>query len=455
LGSGNSISTNGVYQLSTNTNLGIQLGYNYRHKYWADFSGAFVNSTKLPENNRTAFSPTASLSWLISSENFLAGSKVIDRLKLSASAGILNTDLDINNYYLYENVYSLQSWFGWRDGMTSSSNQAFKSTNGVNPNLTFVKRKEFNASIEGSFFKRLISIEATYFIMQMEGFPTRRFTQYPGYFSDFAPYVNYNSNRYNGFDVLLNLYKEIGEIELNLGMTATYADSKVTKRDELYQDSYQNRTGKPVDAIFGLVSAGFFTEPSDITNNPVQAFGEVKPGDIKYIDQNEDDIIDSKDEVKIGRWISPYSFGLNFSVSYKNFSLFAQGTGSMGGNGVKTSDYYWADENNKYSEVVRERWTDATRNTAKFPRLSSLKNDNNFRYSDFWLYSTTRFDITQVQLTYNLPKNILKKTFVKELGIYIYGYNLYTFAKNKDIMDMVIGGQPYYRYINLGIRANF
>ena len=74
LASGTSITRNRVWQPSTNANLGLQLGYNFEHKYWFDFSGAFVNSTKLPEGNRTAFSPTIGLGWLISAEDFLAGS---------------------------------------------------------------------------------------------------------------------------------------------------------------------------------------------------------------------------------------------------------------------------------------------------------------------------------------------------------------------------------------------
>ncbi|NCU03768.1 MAG: SusC/RagA family TonB-linked outer membrane protein, partial [Chitinophagaceae bacterium] len=100
LGFTSSVSVNDVYQPITNSHVGLQVGYNYKHKYWVDFSGAYVNSTKLPEGNRAAFSPTFSLGWLLSSEKFLARSKAVNHLKLSASGGILNTDLDISGYYL-------------------------------------------------------------------------------------------------------------------------------------------------------------------------------------------------------------------------------------------------------------------------------------------------------------------------------------------------------------------
>jgi hypothetical protein len=453
LASGTSITMNGVYQASTNTNLGLQLGYNYKHRYWLDFSSAVVSSTKLPEGNRVGFSPTLSLGWLMSSENFLSGSTVVNHLKLSASAGIVNTDRSIGEYYLYDNIYTKDAWFSWDDA--SYSNQATTSLHGANPDLSFVKRKEFNVGIEGAFFNRLLWLETTFFLMRMDGLPTQRFSQYPNYFGTLVPYTNYNSNQFTGTDVMLNFNKKIGEVEFNLGIIATYINTKVIKHDELFADSYQNRVGKPADAIFGLVNNGFFMDENDIANNPLQAFGEVRPGDIKYVDQNGDNIINERDEVEIGQWNSPFNYGLNFSTSYKNFTVYLRGTGSVGGNGMKNIDYYWVQGDDKYSVVVLDRWTEDTRNTATYPRLSSQENRNNFRSSDFWIYKTDRFDLDKVQVTYDLPKNLLEKTFIKELGVYVMGIRIFTFSKNKDIMDLITWDSPVERYYVLGIRANF
>nr|MDH4461502.1 carboxypeptidase-like regulatory domain-containing protein [Flectobacillus sp.] len=106
-----------VYHRTSNANLGFLATYNFDHKYYADFSAAYAVSAKLPEANRAALSPSLSLGWRISQENFLKNSKVVDDLKLTASASILNTDLDINDYYLYQGIYSnLGDWYGWKDG---------------------------------------------------------------------------------------------------------------------------------------------------------------------------------------------------------------------------------------------------------------------------------------------------------------------------------------------------
>ncbi|MES2775679.1 MAG: SusC/RagA family TonB-linked outer membrane protein [Bacteroidota bacterium] len=448
------VAVNDVYQRITNSHLGLQLAYSFKQKFSADFSSAYVNSTKLPTGNRTAFSPTLSLGWLISNEAFLARTKAINYLKLSASAGILNTDLDISQYYLYDNIYTRQGSFTWNDGV-QGQNQATTSSFGASPNLTFPKRKEINVGLEGAFFNNLLTVQATFFKQKMEGLATQRFSLYPNYFSTFIPYTNYNSQQRSGFDLMLNVNKNFGDLQVSLGTTATYSTSKVTQRDELFVDAYQNRAGKPVDAIFGLVSSGLFQSAADITNSPRQLFSEVRPGDVKYVDQNKDNVIDSRDEVMIGRFVAPFTYGLNLRLTYKRIDLFILGTGTQGGYGITNNNYYWVSGDLKYSEVVRNRWTPTTAATATYPRLSSQQSANNFRSSSFWLFKSDRFNLNKVQLSYSLSPSVVRKTLFKDLGIYIAGSNLFTFSENRDILDLSIASTPQFRNYIAGIRARF
>lgn len=451
----------GDFQYRTNANMGLQLAYNYDHKYYADFSGAVVNSTKYAANKRVAFSPTLSLGWLLSEENFLKESKVVDRLKLTASAGIINTDLDIpvNSYYLYDAVYSSTAYFSWSDG--TYTNQASTISRGENLNLTYAKRKEINFGLEGSLFKKKLDFVATAFFIKKDGIPIQSTTLYPSYFvtyypvTSFIPYTNFGANHYQGVDFQLNFHEKVGNVNLTIGGAGTYVTTKALKVDELYADQYRNRAGKPTDAIFGMQSQGLFADQNDINTHATQKFGTVQPGNIKYKDQNGDGVIDGRDEVMIGRWGSPLTCGLHVTAQWKDFTLFVLGTGSFGGTGVKNNGYYWVSGSSKYSAVVRNSWTDATKNTADYPRLTTLSGSNDFQYSDFWTYSTNRINISKVQLTYIFPEKILKESFVKGLNVYVSGSDLLTIAKNRSVMELNIGSTPQTRFYNFGIRAEF
>lgn len=453
-----------VYHRITNANLGLMVNYNYANKYFVDLGASEVHSARLAEGNRNAFSPSATLGWKLKNENFLANASDVDELTLSASGSILNTDMDISNYYMYESNYNQAggAWWGWYDG---ASERSTNSVRGANKDLTFIKRKEFSVNASTSLFKNTVSANASFFINSMEGLIIRPATIYPSYFStyypeaSFIPYANFNNNKRTGFDVNVNLKKRIGAVDFNLGVAATYYSSEATKRDENYQYDYQNRTGKQIDGVWGLQTLGFFADAQDVSNSPAQKFGGIiKPGDLKYVDQNNDNVIDEKDEVYLGRggWYgAPLTLGVNLTAKYKGFTFFALGTGGYGAVAMKNSTYYWVYGNGKYSENVRGRWTEATKETATYPRLTTLTGANNFRNSDFWLYKTDRFNLAKVQISYDLPKSMLENGILKEVSAYISGSNLLTVSKQREVLELNTTSAPQARFYNVGVKVVF
>lgn len=456
-----------VYHRPSNANLGLQLSYNYENKYFVDFGAAAVHSAKLAEGHRNALSPSLTLGWKLKNEGFLANSSVVDELTLSASGSVLNTDLDITttngDYYLYDTNYNQANgaWWGWYDGASE------RSTNSVrweNKDLTFVKRKEFSVNAKTALWKNVITADASFFVNSMEGLIIQPSTIYPSYFStgypsaSFLPYVNFNNNKRIGFDFNINLNKHMGDVDFSLGLSATYVKTEATRRDEYFSEAYRYRKGHSIDGVWGLKSLGFFKDAAEITSSPEQKFGgAVKPGDLKYKDQNGDNVIDEKDEIFLGKggWYgAPLTTGVNITVKYKNFSLFALGTGSFGAIAMKSSSYYWISGDTKYSEVVRNRWTEATKETATYPRLTTKSETNNFRNSDFWLYKTDRFNLAKVQLTYDFPKSLLQNFVIHEISTYISGSNLLTVSKQRKVLDLSTG-TPQSRFYNIGFKLVF
>ena len=451
------------YHRTSNANIGVYLGYDYQDKYFVNFSEAVVHSAKLPEGNRQAYSPTFSLGWRLSEEDFLNQSEVVDELKFTVSAGILHTDIDIDDYFLYQSIYTQTdgAWFNWRDGALSQSTD---SRRGENNDLTFAKRKEINLGVEASLFDEKFQIQGSFFANEISGGVIQADILYPSHFvtywpnSSFIPYVNYNEDERIGFDFNINWKEQFGQVETTLGLVGTYYKTTATKRAEMFEDAYQNRKGNPMDAIWGLENDGFFSSIEEIENSPTQSFGQVAPGDIKYKDQNNDGIIDTQDEVylaKGGRFGSPLTLGVNFTAKWKDFTFFALGVGRFGAHAMKNSSYFWMDAEDKYSIIARDRWTPETSETASYPRLTTTNSNNNFRSSDFWLYSTDRFDLAKVQISYNLPNTLFAKSFVNELGVYISGSNLLTVSSNREVLELNVGETPQNRFFNLGVKAIF
>ena len=453
LGYGNRYKVQGDFQGNKNVNLGLRLGYSYRNMYLVDFSSAYVSSVKLPDGNRSKISPSLGLAWVISSEEFMSAVSAIDYLKLRITGGIMNSDAGIDGFYYYDNVYTRSGSYSWYEGTWSNSGTI--SSYGGNSQLFFEKRKELNLGFEGLFFDRMIGVDVNIFTSAYSDQITRPQTKYPSFYTNYIPYENFDENDYMGAELGLSFNRSFGDLVLTIGANGLYSDSDVKKRDEIYANQYQYRTGRPVDAIFGLVADGFFMNQADIASHELQAFGNVKSGDIKYVDQNNDGIIDPNDEVQIGRSQAPFAYGLNLKISYKNFTLFAMGTGRMGADSYITGNYYWVDGNDKYTEFVRNRWTEATKTTATFPRLSSLANSNNFRNSTFWLYRDNYFTLDRMQLTYDMPETITQMLRMKKLSFFVDGSWLMTISKHKEMRELSVGSEPYYRSFSLGVKTVF
>ena len=465
LGYYNSTSRNNVIQSDIDSHFGLQVAYDFKKKLFVDFSASYIHSIKLAEGNRGGLSPTIGVGYILSEDSFLEDNNIINFLKLKASAGVIKSDMGIGEYYLYDSNYSEGNNFTWADGV---SNRRQNVSQGENLDLGFEERVDLNIGFE-SYLLNSLWLEFNYFKSELDKQVTFLNDQYPSFYNTFRPYNNFNKNTYNGFEVGVDYRKSFNDVTISVGANVMYSQTEASKRSETNEFDYQNRVGKELSSIFGLVDQGFYSESDfdvDVEGNytlkaglPVPNFGAVQPGDLKYADQNNDNVIDNNDRVAIGQSSSPLSYGVNLNVNYKAFNLFILGTGQSGADGNKLNDsfndYYGVNGNDKYSEVVLGRWTPETANTATFPRLSSLENQNNFRDSSFWIYDNSFFNINRAQLTYEFSDGLCEKIGMDGFSINLQGTNLLEISKNKDIRQLRIGSAPLTRSYTLGIRAAF
>lgn len=454
-------SSEGGYHRPSNVNAGLRLDYNYRHRYYADLTGAFVHSSKLPEGRRNAFSPAVSIAWRLSNEDFMGGSRTwLDDIKIMGSYANLHQDIDISDWYLYMADYQFSpssGWFQWADGTVGGSTSTSKR--GSNDRLSFITRKEFRFGLDASLFDGLLYLNANWFNQTTNGLLTQgSSTLYPSFYNsgtgNFLPYINYNRDERTGVDYTFNIKKEFGDWKFSLGLTGMYFDSKAKLRDEVWEEDYLYRQGHALDASWGYICEGFFQSEEEIASSPKQSFGgTVRPGDLKYRDINGDDVIDSKDQVDLGKmgWSSsPYVYGLNLTAQYRKFTLYLSGTGVSGSKFYKNDSYYWLRGTSKYSEMALGRWTPETAATASFPRLTTENGDNNYQNSTFWIAKGDCFRLDNLQLTYDITPG---KGFIHGISVYAGAYNLFTISKEREHLERSLYG-PQFRTIYIGCKLN-
>ena len=477
--------SSGEYHRYANANLGLQAGYDYMGRYFADFSMAAVHSARLPKGNREALSPSFTLGWNISKEGFMKNVKAVDNLLVSASYSNLSEDADVymgnnsNNYqyfFIYEALWkTADGSFAWNEGVKT---QRTYSTAGNNPVLGFIHRKEFSVNVRGSFLNKLITTDISFFNTDMSDYIIQNPTTFPSHLqnglsgSTFKSAINNDIQNRKGIDFSITAQKQFGQVHATLGVVGTYLYTKYSKYDEIVEDDYQKKEGSPVDGLWGYNCVGFYTDDDfdiSITEDGMLKYdlkkglavpsigGTIRPGDLKYEDMNHDNIINNKDMIclgKSGTFGAPFSMGVNLTLKYKGFTLFMLGDAQIGASGMKnTSSYYYMSGADKYSVNAYGRWTPETAETATHPRLTTKSSPHNAAASSFWFYRKNYFKLDKVQLTYDFPEKMLKGKIVNALSVYLNGSNLITFSPNHWLMETSVGYAPQTRFYNLGVKV--
>src|SRR5690606_13186385 len=201
------------------------------------------------------------------------------------------------------------------------------------------------------------------------------------------------------------------EFKYNLSFNLSDVVNRVVDMKGINQtELLANREGYAIKSIFGYQTAGLFQTAEEVAGHATQ-FGDVQPGDLKYIDQNGDKLINESDKVIIGSTVPRFTYALNSSFSYKglDLNLFFQGVGNaygfLYGAGIMPFRVQGA-IGGTIREENKDRWTPETPD-AKFPRLA-FGASNNEQNSEFWLRNAAYLRLKNVQLGYSLPQTVLQ-----------------------------------------------
>src|SRR5690606_29421097 len=275
-----------------------------------------------------------------------------------------------------------------------------------------------------------------------------------------APTQNAGKVRNRGWDAGLGYKGKAGEFKYGVDVNVSDVKNTVLDLRGVSQTGLRvSREGYPINSIFALQADGYFQSEEEI-NNHVTQIGVLAPGDIRYVNQNNDDVINADDFVIIGSTIPRFTYSLNLNAEFKNFTFnaFAQGVGKADGylHGRAIQPFF---SGASAYEQHKDYWTPENRN-ATFPRLTWGDAGNNYQHSSFWMRSAAYLRLKNIQLGYNLPKTLLGRIKVEQARIYINGQNLFTvdrFWDGYDVETPVGTGTnyPVMKTYSLGIDFRF
>ncbi|WP_281616014.1 SusC/RagA family TonB-linked outer membrane protein [Flammeovirga sp. SubArs3] len=402
--------------------------YRFKDKYIIEGVVSHYGTNRLDKNSGH-LNYVASLGWVLSEENFMYNS-IFDYLKVKANYGLMATDRNFMNHRLHQNVWSQSGnvYFG------SNNNTTLKPTELEHTGtelLDWEKQKELNVGIEGRIFRRL-SFFGNYFYNYRYDIPeqvdNKMINGMP-----YAQYENYGEVKNQGVEVALNYQNKIKHFRYAIGVGGMYSQAILMDGNVIrYEEDGMNKIGKPVNGIYGLQADGLFQSYEEIQSHPQQMYGTVRPGDIKYIDQNGDGVINEQDKVLIGDSFPDFVLNSSIKLNYKNFELFAQFSGVIGREVVLNNAYYWNYGEGKYSDVALDRWSESNPN-GTYPRLTTKEYQNNFQNNSYWIENGNYLRLDNLQLTYRLPTKKWTNNVVSGMKVYARGNNLFTWSKLENV----------------------
>ena len=434
--------------------------YGFKNRYFVDLALVESGSSCLAPGTKWNFSPTISAAWLISEEDFF-NSDSVNLLKLRSSVGLLKTDVlpggdwtyFSSNYTTSGTKYPFQSNFD-SDLTTTLLGRLATENPGVE------KALKLNIGLDGRFWNTL-DFSADAYWQRRSGIWMGTSGKYTSLVGLDLPNENAGIVDSWGFEFGFGNTTAFGDFKLNYGGNIDFNRSKIVEMLEAPK-LYPNlvHTGDPLGSVYGYKAIGFFKDQSDINNSPRQLFTTVLPGDIKYEDVNGDGVIDSNDEVRIGTNNSMpniyYNFHLGFEWKGLGFYALFQGAAQYCGILDTKSMYRPLVGNASLSEYYyNNRWTPNNQD-AKFPRLSSESNSNNYRNNTVFLADRSFLKLRNLDFYYNLPSRWMDSLrFLDEAKVYVRGNDLFSFDHFEVNDPEAYGTGPLIRSIVVGLKLTF
>lgn len=418
-----------------------RLQYDYKGKYLLSAVVRRDGSTKFGPQNRFGIFPSGSVGWVVSDEDFLKNNTFLNLLKVRASYGILGNDRIPD--YRYVSLLNGEGTYIFND----IENIGTASGGIANPEIRWEKQKTFDIGLDMRFANNKIDVTTDYFKRRTEDLLV--IPEVSGLLgTGGAPVVNGGTVENTGIEFAIGYADKFNDnFKFSVKYNVTYIKNEVlfvdTNTGFLTGGGFgisqpapsRMEAGFPMGYFYGYKTDGIFQNQAEINESAV---GDIipEPGDIKYVDRNEDGFITDADRGNIGKPLPDATMGLNISLDYKNFDFSAYAFSSIGNDIVR--NYERGQQLTNRTNSYLARWTgEGTSNS--FPRVSNGATPNGL-FSDFYVEDGSFVRLQNVQLGYTFKT--AQNSRISKLRVYVSANNLLTLTKYKGFDPTASSGAP-------------
>lgn len=429
--------------------------YSYQNKYLFTATIRRDGSSKFGKNNRYGYFPSFSLGWNVAEEKFMENVHWLDQLKLRGGYGVLGNQ-EIDNYQYSSTI---TTGINYPDGNGGLLQGAFPK-NFANPDIKWEETAMTNVGIDFMVFNNRLSLTADYYVKNTKDILlTVPIPISSGGAND--PIRNAGKIRNNGFEFNLGWMDQPNpDISYGINLIGSFNKNKVIamgsesgsiKGGSTNQNitTSETKAGYPIGGYWLISTAGYFNSQEEVDayakdGKKIQPAAE--PGDIKFVDANNDGVINDDDRVFQGSPFPDFTFALNGNMRYKNFDL-SIGLQGVLGNKIYNATRQTLEDVTKGSNFLAsclDYWTPENKN-ASHPRLTwDDPNRNTRAESDRYLENGSYLRLRSVQLGYTFPQTWFKGA-IQHARVYINAENLFTITSYSGYSPDVNADNANYR----------
>lgn len=450
--------------------------YAYDSRYHFQFAFGYNGSERFDNKYRWGFFPSGGVAWTVNQEKFMEPLKdVISTLRFRLTHGLVGNDAisDARFFFLSDiNLSDGDRAFSFGTIGNLYTRNGISTNRYANPTVRWEKSTQTNLGIDLGLFNNAFNLTTDIYRQDRSDIVQSRASLPASLGLAQNPLVNMGKYQSTGVDMEATYDHSVNRDLWFQGRgTFTYSRGKYEQYEEPYYEyPYLSRLGLASSQRRGYIAERLFTDDQEVFNSPRQTFGSVMGGDIKYLDVNNDGVINSDDQVPIGYPTTPLiNYGFGLSTGYKNIdfsfffsgvagtSLFISPISSQPGDDVQGIAPFGSTTGPKavLKEIADSHWSEEHQDPYAFwPRLSPSALNNNTQSSTYWMRNGAFLRLKQAEVGYTLNQQLTRRLHIERFRIYASATNLFKFS-SFDLWDPEMGGNglayPLQRVFNLGV----